>query len=372
MTAAYRSVKEDGMPVLKASRVYRVPETTLRDRVLLKIDPDTCVMGKVPMFDQFQEAKIVEHFKNMAALGYGYTQQECVDAASMYAVQLGIRTKDKPLTMSWMRGFMKRWPEIRLTKPRGLEYARAKMASESTVNVYFDNLEKCLRKHDLLDKPHLIYNADEKGVTIDHKPPHVISSVDFKPQAVTSGKGQTVTIIGCGSASGASVPPFFVFSGQRLNLDLLKGKTPGTDAAMSDSGWSNLEVFTRYLTEHFIKFVPSRETHPLILLLDGHRSHVSLTLAEWAKKQNIILFVLPAHTSHLCQPLDVACYGPFQKMYNAQCHKVIRETSAAITRYNICEISCKVYAKALNVTNLQSGFMRTGIYPVRQKCCAKN
>ncbi|KAH3845891.1 hypothetical protein DPMN_088181 [Dreissena polymorpha] len=69
MTAAYRSVKEDGMPVLKASRVYRVPETTLRDRVLLKIDPDTCVMGKVPMFDQFQEAKIVEHFKNMAALG---------------------------------------------------------------------------------------------------------------------------------------------------------------------------------------------------------------------------------------------------------------------------------------------------------------
>ncbi|KAH3835740.1 hypothetical protein DPMN_109101 [Dreissena polymorpha] len=68
MTAAFRSLKEDGMPLLKASRVYHVPETTLRDRVLLKIDPDTCVMGKVPMFDQFQEAKIVEHFKNMAAL----------------------------------------------------------------------------------------------------------------------------------------------------------------------------------------------------------------------------------------------------------------------------------------------------------------
>ena len=44
------------MSVLKASRVYSVPETTLRDRVLLKIDPETCVMGKVPIFEQYQEA----------------------------------------------------------------------------------------------------------------------------------------------------------------------------------------------------------------------------------------------------------------------------------------------------------------------------
>ncbi|KAH3835738.1 hypothetical protein DPMN_109099 [Dreissena polymorpha] len=120
-----------------------------------------------------------------------------------------------------------------------------------------------------------------------------------------------------------------------MNPDLLKRKTPGADAAMSDSRWSNLDVFTRYLTEHFIICVPSRETHPLILRLVGHRSHVSLTLSEWAKKQNI-LCIMPAHTSHLCQPLEVVCFGHFQKMYNAQGH---RETSAAITRYNICDIS---------------------------------
>ncbi|KAH3781784.1 hypothetical protein DPMN_159689 [Dreissena polymorpha] len=51
---------------------------------------------------------------------------------------------------------------------------------ESTVNVYFDNLEQCHRNFDILDKPHLIYNADDKGVAIDHKPPLVISSVSHK------------------------------------------------------------------------------------------------------------------------------------------------------------------------------------------------
>ena len=42
----------------------------------------------------------------------------------------------------------------------------------------------------------------------------------------------------------------------------------------------------------------------------------------------------------------------------------MRETSASITRYNICELSCKVYSKALSADNLHSAFMRTGIYPL--------
>ena len=105
------------MSVLKASKVYRVPENTLRDRVLGKVDPDTATMGKVPLFDQFEEAKIVQHFKNMADLGYGYTQQECIDVASQFAFHLGRRTKDKPLSMMWMKGFLSRWPEMRVIKP---------------------------------------------------------------------------------------------------------------------------------------------------------------------------------------------------------------------------------------------------------------
>lgn len=43
------------MAVLRASKVFNLPENTLRDRVLGKVDPDTVVMGKVPLFDQFEE-----------------------------------------------------------------------------------------------------------------------------------------------------------------------------------------------------------------------------------------------------------------------------------------------------------------------------
>jgi hypothetical protein len=56
--------------------------------------------------------------------------------------------------------------------------------------------------------------------------------------------------------------------------------------------------------------------HYLLLIFDGHKSHISVDLIDWAKEQKIILFILPAHTSHILQPLDVACFGPFQKIYN--------------------------------------------------------
>lgn len=131
-----------------------------------------------------------------------------------------------------------------------------------------------------------------------------------------------------------------------MNADLLKGASPGASGTVSETGWSNTEVFRQYLTEHFLNFVPER-TNKILLLLDGHQSHIALDIADWAESNNIVLFILPAHTSRLLQPLDVACYGPFQRMYYAQCHKGIRRTSAAITKYNLCEIASKVYSKAL-------------------------
>lgn len=87
------------MPVLRASKIFMVPENTLWDRVLGKVDPETVVMGKVPLFEQSEEVKIVNHLKIMADFGYGYTLQECLDIASDYAYQVGKRPKSKPLSI---------------------------------------------------------------------------------------------------------------------------------------------------------------------------------------------------------------------------------------------------------------------------------
>ena len=77
---------------------------------------------------------------------------------------------------------------------------------------------------------------------------------------------------------------------------------------------------------------------------DGHKSNVNLGLNDWAKSEHIILFVLPAHTSHILQLMDIGCSGPFERIFNQMAHKFMQENCGqSISRYNICAIACPAY-----------------------------
>ena len=99
-------------------------------------------------------------------------------------------------------------------------------------------------------------------------------------------------------------------------------------------------------------------------MYDGHKSHISTGLIERAKQNHIILFVLHPHCSHLLQPLDVSCYGPFEATWNAACHTYLKETGGnSITRFDVCKQASKVYTAALTSINIQAIFKKFGIYP---------
>jgi hypothetical protein len=58
----------------------------------------------------------------VATYGYGYTRSEVANVASDYAVQIGTRRpSDAPLTRGWLQGFIKRWPELKVLRPRSLD-----------------------------------------------------------------------------------------------------------------------------------------------------------------------------------------------------------------------------------------------------------
>lgn len=78
------------------------------------------------------------------------------------------RSKDQPLTLNWFAKLVGKWPELRALNPRSPDIQRATSASDS----FFVDLEKVLVKFDLKEKPHLIYNGDEKGITKDQKSPY--------------------------------------------------------------------------------------------------------------------------------------------------------------------------------------------------------
>ena len=287
-----------------------------------------------------------------------------VSMASNYAVYLGKRDETHPFSAKWFSGFMKRWPELNIIKPRSLSNYRAKATSESVVSDYFERLDNVLTKFNLKENPQCIYNVDEKGIQTEHAPPYIISAGKSTP-AITSSRSATTTILGCGNALGTMMPPFYIFKGKKFSSDLLKGSLTGSQGIVTDSGWSNALAFQEFLKSYFLKYVQrSSNDQTVLLMFDGHRSHVNIPVLEWAMAHNIELLVLPAHTSHLLQPLDVACFGPLQRIYNSECHKFIRSNPYSnITRYHIAELSSKAYEHALSAPNLKSAFKRTGIFP---------
>ena len=98
-------------------------------------------------------------------------------------------------------------------------------------------------------------------------------------------------------------------------IELMTNASPGSAHTMSDSGWSNNEVFLKYLQEHFLKQDVKAPGQKLLLLFDGYKSHICPAVREWAKNNDVVLFLHRPHTSHKLQPLDVSCFGPLKAKY---------------------------------------------------------
>ena len=117
--------------------------------------------------------------------------------------------------------------------------------------------------------------------------PNIVTTKKLKDQILSPERGQNVSVIGCGSAAGISIPPFIIFTGKRMIPELLTGATTGNDGYVSTSGkgYSNTDIFTKYVKSHFLKYVQGRDPKQYIILIyDGHRIHISSGLIEWAIK----------------------------------------------------------------------------------------
>ena len=69
--------------------------------------------------------------------------------------------------------------------------------------------------NDLHDKPHLIWNMDETGLSMAPRTPKVIAKKGTKVvHSKASNSRETITIIACGNADGALIAPHVILPGK--------------------------------------------------------------------------------------------------------------------------------------------------------------
>ena len=124
----------------------------------------------------------------------------------------------------------------------------------------------------------------------------------------------------------------------------------------------NTDLFHNWFLHHFLSYAP--RSRPLLLLMDGHSSHYSPDMIRFAAQERVILFILPPHTTHLCQPLDKGCFASLNVTWQEVCHEFMTKYPRnTVTRYDFSSLYSEAWCRSMTIKNIMSSFKTTGIYP---------
>ncbi|KIJ39129.1 hypothetical protein M422DRAFT_99225, partial [Sphaerobolus stellatus SS14] len=96
---------------------------------------------------------------------------------------------------------------------------------------------------------------------------------------------------------------------------------------------------------------------------DGHQSHETPEMHRLAFDNEIILFSIPPHCTHMLQPLDVGVFGPFQRAWTENCIDASIDCDP-VTRYNFAKRYMKIREISVTPKIIQSAFERSGLWPI--------
>ena len=355
---------KSGQSVFRAAVNYGVPKSTLHDRI-----SGRSIHGKKPGPEPYltltEEKSLSDFLKEVASVGYGKSRSDIMRITEQVLKDKGKAPKGKSskVTSGWLKRFLERSPELTLRRGDATANVRMDCCNDDMLKQYFDLLNKALTENDLIDSPAQIYNVDESGIPLDHRPLKIITKKGQKKvRCRTSGNKKQITVIGCVSAAGQALPPFVIFDAKRHNPEWCVGEVPGTSYGISNNGWVDSELFRGWLVKHFLKYAVA--SRPILLLLDGHSSHFQPDLIQFAIEHDIIVCCLPPHTTHETQPLDASVFKPLKKNWSDVCHAYMQDNPGkVITKFTFSALFNTAWTKSMTISNICSGFRKCGIYP---------
>jgi DDE superfamily endonuclease len=102
-----------------------------------------------------------------------------------------------------------------------------------------------------------------------------------------------------------------------------------------------------------------------LLIVDGHSSHVNLKFIEWADRHRILLMILPPHSTHRLQPLDVGFFQPLATAYSKQISTLMSNSYGlvSINKGMFWPMFKASWHASFTEKNITSAFAKTGIFP---------
>ena len=217
----------------------------------------------------------------------------------------------------WVDNFKKRTPEIKLRRSRPYDRQRALNEDPRVVTLWFELVANTKEKYGITDED--TYNFDETGFMMGVIKGQMVFTGSEKrgnPKGIQPGNREWVTDIQGVNAKGWALPPFLIFPSKVLISSWFYNLPWDWVIQVSPNGWTSNKLGLAWL-KHFNTHTKARSVgaHRL-LIVDGHESHNSHEFHKYCLEEKIIVLQMPAHSSHLLQPLDVGCFSPLKRAYS--------------------------------------------------------
>lgn len=122
-------------------------------------------------------------------------------------------------------------------------------------------------------------------------------------------------MIECICADGTSIRPLIIFKVENLNYQWIPANVADNwRFSCNTKEWTSIEHGLQWLRRCFEPATCNKANGGYRLLIcDGHDSHITGDFIDYCMDNNIVLLILPPHTFHLTQPLDISIFGPLKK-----------------------------------------------------------
>jgi len=189
--------------------------------------------------------------------------------------------------------------------------------------------------------------------------------------ASQDGSRDFITLIASICADGTHLPPALIYQSESGDLqdswlEDFDGKKESAYFASSEKGWSN-EVLGLQWLEHVFDHNTRRKAarSQRLLILDGHNSHVNLDFIDYADRNRILLAVLPPHSTHRLQPLDIGMFSPLATYYSQEVNEFLSNSGGLthVTKRQFWAFFREAWKRAFTEKNVISAWEATGIHP---------
>lgn len=358
--------RKAGMSLRAVAKKYGIPKDTIDRRVK---NLHTLKPGGQTILTSNEEQRIVNNLHLASQWGFPFTSLDVRYIIKAYLDSSGRviqKFKNNLPGREFMRNFLQRHRQI-LTQRwcENIKRVRAGV-NRSTINKYFDELEKSLEGI----QPDAIINYDETNMTDDPGKQKVIVRRGCKhAHRVLDSSKTSQSLMFAGTASGLLLPPYIVYKAEHLYTTWTENGPAGARYNRSKTSWFNEAIFEDWFNTVVLRyFAKFDKNEPKALIGDNLASHVSQTVIELCKDNNIRFILLPPNSTHLCQPLDVAYFRPLKRAWR----EVLLEwklKNRGVVPKDIFPRLLKKCLDGMNVNdrtskNLIAGFSATGIYPI--------